>query len=207
MSNEDGSLWIVCNGEIYNHPGLRQELEARGHQFRTHSDIEVLLHLYEELGPDCVTRVNGMFALAIWDARNQTLFLARDRLGKKPLYYRDTPAQLIFASEAKALLPHPDCPRELDAGNLSKYLAYEYVPSPHCIFKGIHKLPAGHWLTWKNGQTACPPLLGPQIPRRRGGGRPPGERNRRRTAGAPQGGGAPAACQRCPARRFLERGH
>jgi asparagine synthase (glutamine-hydrolysing) len=153
MSNEDGSLWIVCNGEVYNHSGLRLELEARGHQFRTHSDIEVLLHLYEELGPDCVTRVNGMFALAIWDAANQTFFLARDRLGKKPLYYRDTPAQLIFASEAKALLLHPDCPRELDAGNLSKYLAYEFVPSPHCIFKGIHKLPAGHWLTWKNGQT------------------------------------------------------
>ena len=153
MSNEDGALWIVCNGEIYNHADLRPGLEARGHTFRTRSDIEVLLHLYEEHGPDCVTKINGMFALAIWDAKNQTLFLARDRLGKKPLYYRDTPERLIFGSEVKALLPHPDCPRELDAGNLSKYLAYEYVPSPHCIFKGIHKLPAGHWLTWKHGQT------------------------------------------------------
>jgi len=153
MSNEDGSIWIVCNGEIYNHPDLRLELEAKGHTFRTHSDIESLLHLYEELGPDCVTKANGMFALAIWDSNNQTLFLARDRLGKKPLYYRATSVQLIFGSEVKALLAHPDCPRELDAGNLSKYLAYEYVPSPHCIFKGIHKLPGGHWLTWKNGQT------------------------------------------------------
>ena len=153
MSNEDGSLWIVCNGEIYNHIELRVELEARGHIFRTHSDIEVLLHLYEELGPGCVTRANGMFALAIWDSKNQTLFLARDRMGKKPLYYRATSRQLIFGSEVKALLAHPDCPRELDARNLSKYLAYEYVPAPHCIFKGIHKLPGGHWLTWQRGQT------------------------------------------------------
>jgi asparagine synthase (glutamine-hydrolysing) len=153
MSNEDGSVWIICNGEIYNHPELRRELEAKGHTFRTHSDIESLLHLYEEFGPDCVTKVNGMFAFAIWDAKNQTLLLARDRLGKKPLYYRATPARLIFGSEVKAVLMHPGCPRELDAANLSKYLAYEYVPSPHCIFKGINKLPAGHWLTWKNGET------------------------------------------------------
>jgi asparagine synthase (glutamine-hydrolysing) len=153
MSNEDGSIWIVCNGEIYNHADLRPALEAKGHTFRTHSDIEVLLHLYEEHGPDCVTKVNGMFALAIWDGKNQTLFLARDRMGKKPLYYRATPAQLIFGSEVKALLTHPDCPRDMDARNLSKYLAYEYIPSPHCIFKGIQKLPGGHGLTWKNGQT------------------------------------------------------
>jgi asparagine synthase (glutamine-hydrolysing) len=153
MTNEDGSLWIVCNGEIYNHVDLRVELESKGHTFRTHSDIEVLLHLYEELGPDCVTKANGMFALAIWDSKNQTLFLARDRMGKKPLYYRATSTQLLFGSEVKALLAHPDCPRELDPRALSKYLAYEYVPSPHCIFKGIHKLPGGHWLTWKRGQT------------------------------------------------------
>jgi asparagine synthase (glutamine-hydrolysing) len=153
MSNEDDSLWIVCNGEIYNHVDLRVELEAKGHVFRTHSDIEVLLHLYEEHGTACVTKTNGMFALAIWDSKNQTLFLARDRLGKKPLYYRASPERLIFGSEVKALLMHPDCPRELDLRNLSKYLAYEYVPSPHCIFKGINKLPGGYWLTWKNGQT------------------------------------------------------
>jgi asparagine synthase (glutamine-hydrolysing) len=153
MCNEDGSLWIVCNGEIYNHAELRLELEARGHTFRTKSDIEVLLHLYEEHGPDCVTKTNGMFALALWDSKNQTLLLARDRLGKKPLYYRATATQLMFGSEVKALLAYPGCPRELDPASLSKYLAYEYVPSPHCIFKGIHKLPAGHWLTWKNGET------------------------------------------------------
>ncbi|HEY3861577.1 MAG TPA: asparagine synthase (glutamine-hydrolyzing) [Verrucomicrobiae bacterium] len=151
MSNEDGSLWIVCNGEIYNHAELRVELEAKGHVFRTRCDVEVLLHLYEEHGPDCVSRANGMFALALWDAKSETLFLARDRMGKKPLYYRATPSQLLFGSEVKALLMHPDCPRELDARNLAKYLACEYVPAPHCIFKGIRKLPAGHWLTWTNG--------------------------------------------------------
>jgi asparagine synthase (glutamine-hydrolysing) len=153
MSNEDGSLWLVCNGEIYNHPELRRELEAKGHKFRTHSDVETLLHLYEEVGPDCVTRVNGMFALAIWDSRNQSLFLARDRLGKKPLYYRHTPAHLLFGSEVKALLQHPACPRTLDRRSLSRYLAYEYVPSPHCIFEGIRKLPPGQWLLWKYGRS------------------------------------------------------
>jgi asparagine synthase (glutamine-hydrolysing) len=153
MCNEDGSLWLVCNGELYNYQELRRELEAKGHKFRTHCDVETLLHLYEERGVDCVTAVNGMFAAAIWDAKAQTLFLARDRLGKKPLYYRTTPKQLLFGSEVKALLQHPACPRELDHRSLSKYLAYEYVPSPHCIFKGINKLPAGHSLTWKCGET------------------------------------------------------
>ncbi len=153
MSNEDGSLWIVCNGEIYNHLELRQELEARGHRFRTHSDVETLLHLYEEVGPECVHRANGMFAFAIWDRKTQSLFLARDRLGKKPLYYRDTPTQFLFGSELKALVQHPDCPRELDHRSLSRFLAYEYVPAPHSILKGIRKLAAGHSLLWKSGQS------------------------------------------------------
>lgn len=153
MCNEDESLWLVCNGEIYNYLELRQRLQAKGHRFRTNSDVETLLHLYEDYGPDCVKKVNGMFALAIWDSRNQSLFLARDRLGKKPLYYRETPAQFLFASEVKAMLQHPACPRELDHRVLSKYLAYEYVPSPHCIFKGVQKLPAGHSLTWRDGRT------------------------------------------------------
>jgi len=152
MCNEDGSIWIVCNGEIYNHTDLRKDLEAKGHRFKTKCDVESLLHLYEEHGPDCVKKANGMFALAIWDSRNDTLFLARDRLGKKPLYYRDSPTQFLFGSELKGLLQHPQCPRELDFKSLSKYLSYEYVPSPHCIIKGIHKLPAGHSLIRKNGQ-------------------------------------------------------
>ncbi|MGH7969628.1 MAG: asparagine synthetase B family protein [Limisphaerales bacterium] len=124
MCNEDGSIWIVCNGEIYNHPDLRKELEARGHRFSTNCDVECLLHLYEDHGVDCLNKANGMFAIAIWDSRNETLFLARDRMGKKPLYYRDTASQLLFGSELKALLQHPDCPRELDRVNLGKYLAF-----------------------------------------------------------------------------------
>jgi asparagine synthase (glutamine-hydrolysing) len=151
MSNEDGSLWLICNGEIYNYPELRPALEAKGHQFRTHCDVECLLHLYEDYGTDCLKKVNGMFALAIWDTRTETLFLGRDRLGKKPLYYRETSAQVLFGSELKAVLQHPDCPRELDSESLSRYLAYEYVPGRHSIFKGIQKLPAGHWLTWRKG--------------------------------------------------------
>ena len=153
MSNEDGTLWLVCNGEIYNYQDLRRGLEQRGHRFRTNCDVETLLHLYEETWPEGVKQLNGMFAAAILDARRQTLFLARDRLGKKPLYYRETPTQFLFGSEVKALLQHPSCPRELDPRSLSKYLAYEYVPSPHCIFKGIHKLSAGHTLTWQAGQS------------------------------------------------------
>ncbi|MCS6862233.1 MAG: hypothetical protein NZT92_18160, partial [Abditibacteriales bacterium] len=136
MCNEDESIWIVFNGEIYNFLDLRPPLEARGHVFRTNSDTEAIIHLYEDYGSDCVQHLNGMFGFAIWDAKNQTLFLARDRMGKKPIYYVDTGKQFLFASEVKALLQHPDCPRELDTTALSKYLAYEYVPSPHCIFKG-----------------------------------------------------------------------
>lgn len=153
MCNEDGSLWLVCNGELYNFPEIKQRLIAAGHKFRTCSDVEVLLHLYEDHGEDCIQHVNGMFAFAIWDSNNQKLFLGRDRMGKKPLYYRETPTQILFASEVKAILQQLDCPHELDMASLSRYLAYEYVPAPHCIFKGIRKLPAGHCLSWKNGAT------------------------------------------------------
>jgi asparagine synthase (glutamine-hydrolysing) len=154
MCNEDESIWIVFNGEIYNFLDLRPELEARGHVFRTNSDTEAIVHLYEDYGPDCVQHLNGMFAFAIWDSKKQTLFIARDRMGKKPMYYIDTGEQFLFASEVKVLLQHPNCPRELDAEALSKYLAYEYVPSPRCIFKGIYKLPAAHSLTWKDGRVS-----------------------------------------------------
>ncbi len=138
MSNEDGTLWLVCNGEIYNDQELRKGLEQRGHHVRTNCDVETLLNLYEEVGPKCVKQAIGMFAAAIWDVCQQTLFLARDRLGKKPLYYRATPTQVLFGSEVKALLQHPACPRELDERSLSKYLACEYVPSLHCIIKGSY---------------------------------------------------------------------
>src|ERR1700723_1566815 len=114
MSNEDGSLWITFNGEIYNHLELRRELEARGHRYRSHTDTETIVHLYEEEGPSCVERLQGMFAIAIWDNSREELYLARDRLGVKPLYYARLPGGLVFGSEIKALLQHPAITPELD---------------------------------------------------------------------------------------------
>lgn len=149
ITNEDGSVTIVCNGEVYNFPELKKALEKKGHLFKTHSDTEVIVHAYEEYGEDCLKYFNGMFSLAIWDAKRQSLFLARDRFGKKPLYYAVFDNQFIFASELKALLKHPSVKREIDMGALSKYLAYEYVPSPYSIFKKIYKLEAGYKLVLK----------------------------------------------------------
>lgn len=145
MSNEDGSLVAVFNGEIYNFLDLRPELERQGHVFRTHSDTEVLLHLYEELGEDMPGRLNGMFAFAIWDRRNRRLFLARDRFGKKPLYYLadQGPFRFAFASELKALLALPDIRRAIDEESVADFLALSYVPEPRSILRGIRKLPAG----------------------------------------------------------------
>ncbi|RUL88832.1 asparagine synthase (glutamine-hydrolyzing) [Tautonia sociabilis] len=149
MSNEDGSVWISYNGEIYNEPALRLELEARGHRYRSRCDTESLVHLYEDEGPDFVRRLNGMFALALWDSRHRRLVLARDRMGQKPLFYCETSrGGLVFGSEPKALLAHPDVPRRLDPDGLARYLFYEYVPAPGSIWDGIKKLPAGHLLEW-----------------------------------------------------------
>ncbi|HEU4760468.1 MAG TPA: asparagine synthase (glutamine-hydrolyzing) [Dehalococcoidia bacterium] len=144
--SESGELVIVFNGEVYNFQSLRPALEAKGHKFGTRSDTEVVLHLYEEEGEASLQRLNGMFALAVWDRRNQELFLARDRMGKKPLYYALTPRSFVFASELKSLLAHPDVKPELDFDALNQYLTYEYVPAPRTIFKGVQKLPAGHCL-------------------------------------------------------------
>jgi asparagine synthase (glutamine-hydrolysing) len=154
IANEDGSVRLVFNGEIYNFRDLRAELEARGHRFATNADTEVIVHLYEELGPRCLERLNGMFALALWDARERELLLARDRFGKKPLYYAEVGDTLLFGSELKSLREHPACPDELDHGALSSYLALEYVPAPRSILRGVSKLPGGHLLRWKDGRTA-----------------------------------------------------
>ncbi len=147
VSNEDGSVWVVQNGEIYNFRALRGKLERLGHVFRTGSDTEVLVHAYEEYGEDCVSSLDGMFAFAVWDAVHRTLFLARDRMGEKPLYYYAGPAAFVFGSELRALLEHPAVPLELSVESLSRYLAFEYVPAPHSILAGVAKLPPGHMLT------------------------------------------------------------
>jgi len=152
IANEDGSVQIVMNGEIYNYRELRADLVARGHRFATSSDTEVIVHLYEDLGPRCVERLNGMFAFALWDETDRRLLLARDRFGKKPLYYAHRGDTMLFGSELKSLLEHPLCPRELDVASLSRYLALEYVPTPHAIFEGVRKLPGGHYLLWRDGR-------------------------------------------------------
>lgn len=151
MLSDNGSKSIVYNGEVYNFLELKTALLGKGHKFRTNSDTEVVLHAYEEYGEDCVKHFNGMFAFAIWDSVNKTLFLARDRFGKKPLYYASFDNQFIFGSELKALLKHPAVKREIDPNALGKYLAYEYVPSPYSIFKDIYKLEAGSRILVKNG--------------------------------------------------------
>ena len=140
MSNEDGSVWVVFNGEIYNHDELRPGLEARGHRYRSRCDTETIVHLYEEEGPRCVEQLDGMFALAIWDERRRELFLARDRLGKKPLYWTRTPAGLAFASEIKALLRHPAISPDLDIAAFHDYLTFVCTPAPATMFAGIRKL-------------------------------------------------------------------
>ncbi|MDI7258451.1 MAG: asparagine synthase (glutamine-hydrolyzing) [Thermodesulfobacteriota bacterium] len=152
MSNVDGTVWIVFNGEIYNFLDLRGDLEKKGYRFRSRSDTEVLLHLYEAEGVDCLQRLRGMFAFAIWDARKQLLFLARDRLGKKPVFYRAGPTCLIFASEIKAILEDPEVKREVDPVAIHHYLTYQYVPSPFCAFKGLSKLPPAHYLLCQDGK-------------------------------------------------------
>jgi asparagine synthase (glutamine-hydrolysing) len=153
IGNEDGSVQLVLNGEIYNYRELRNELRSRGHTFSTDADTEVVVHLYEEVGVECVSRLNGMFALALWDEPRRQLLLARDRFGKKPLYYADLGDTLLFGSELKALLEHPRCSGGLDQESLGRYLALEYVPAPHSIFQGIRKLPGAHTLVWRDGRT------------------------------------------------------
>jgi asparagine synthase (glutamine-hydrolysing) len=146
IGNEDNSIQVVFNGEIYNFIELREELQKYGHQFRTHSDTEVIVHAYEQWGIQCVKRFNGMFAFALWDSNKRELFLARDHLGIKPLYYITLGNQLLFASEIKALLQHKSCPRVVDIDALAELFTFRYVPSPKTLFKNIMKLPPAHTL-------------------------------------------------------------
>jgi asparagine synthase (glutamine-hydrolysing) len=152
ISNEDGSIWIVFNGEIYNYPELRQKLESAGHHFSTHSDTEVIVHLYEEYGEQCVDHLSGMFAFAIWDAPHEKLLLARDRIGQKPLFYTLEDGRLLFSSEIKGLLAISQQERAMDEAALHYFLSLRFIPPPLTIFRGIRKLPAAHILVFQNGQ-------------------------------------------------------
>jgi asparagine synthase (glutamine-hydrolysing) len=152
LSSADGTLWLVCNGEIYNYRELRAELQAQGHRFKTASDSEVLLHLYAQHGDEFLARVNGMFDFALWNARRKRLVIGRDRLGVKPLYVLQDGRRLAFATEAKALLQLPGVRAELNTDALPDYLHLGYVAAPHCLFKGIRKLPPATLLSVENGQ-------------------------------------------------------
>jgi len=153
IHNADKTKWIVFNGEIYNYQDLRKDLEARGHKLYTKSDTEVVLRLYDEYGEGCLQHLRGMFAFAIWDETEKNLFLARDRVGKKPLLYSHQPnGDLIFGSEFRAVLQHPSVSREVDMNAIDSYMTYMCVPAPQTAFKQIRKLEPGHWLRWKNGE-------------------------------------------------------
>jgi asparagine synthase (glutamine-hydrolysing) len=152
ISNEDNTLQLVCNGEIYNSPELRKELKSRGHQFKTETDVEVILHLYEEHGDDCVKFLRGMFAFAIWDSRNRRLYIARDHLGQKPLFFCRHDGAFAFASEAKSILASEIVKPEIDLEGLWHYLSLRFMPDDHSMFKFVQKLPAAHCLVYENSQ-------------------------------------------------------
>ncbi len=145
-------MFIVFNGEIYNFQDLREDLLKRGYKFKTHSDTETILHAYEEYGENCVDHLRGMFAFAIWNKRDESLFIARDRVGKKPLFYSLVNGNFVFGSELKVLLEHGEISREIEYSALDSYLTFGYVPEEFCIFKDVKKLLPGHFLTFKNGK-------------------------------------------------------
>lgn len=153
ISNEDGSVWIVFNGEIYNYQELRKSLLAKGHQFTTRTDTEVIVHLYEDAGEACVEQLRGMFGFAIWDRRNETLFLARDRVGIKPLYYSLSANALLFASEVKAILADPEVTRELSPQMIDRLLTFKYLPGSETLLRSVRKLPPGSYMVAKGGKT------------------------------------------------------
>jgi asparagine synthase (glutamine-hydrolysing) len=152
MANEDGTVWVAYNGEIYNFRELRDELKALGHIFKSATDTEVIVHLYEEIGPDAVSRLQGMFAFALWDEKKQILLLARDRVGIKPLYFANTGRAIVFASEIKSLLCDPSVSRCINPVAIDRFLTYYYLPGNETLFEDIHKLDPGHYLTVKEGK-------------------------------------------------------
>ncbi|MEP6706406.1 MAG: asparagine synthetase B, partial [Pyrinomonadaceae bacterium] len=152
IPNQDRTAWIIFNGEIYNYRELRKQLEDLGHKFHTDSDTEAIVHAYDRYGSDCPKHLRGMFAFAIWDESRQELFLARDRVGKKPLLYAQLNGQLVFGSEFSALLLHPEISRDIDFAALHHYLSFLCVPAPLTAYRAIRKLEPGHWLRWRAGE-------------------------------------------------------
>ena len=160
MANEDQTCWVTFNGEIYNHAEIRERLIARGHRFRTRSDTETIVHAYEEFGPACVEQFEGMFAFAVYNQRTRDVFIARDRLGKKPLFYARLGDTVHFASEIKAFFHSPVWNGEIDLDQLEGYLSLGYFLAPHTVYRHVRKLEPGHWLRVHDGRVECPLLLG-----------------------------------------------
>ena len=156
ITNEDRTVWVVFNGEIYNYQELTEQLQARGHTFATHSDTETIVHLYEEHGLDFVQHLRGMFGIALWDSNRRRLVLVRDRIGEKPLFYSTTHGRLLFGSEIKAILQAGGS-RAVQPEAVAEFLAASYVPAPRTFFKGIHKLPPGTLLTYQEGRATTHP--------------------------------------------------
>ncbi len=152
IHNQDRTAWIVFNGEIYNYLELRGKLEELGHTFYTNSDTEAIIHAYDQYGSDCPKHLRGMFAFAIWDERTQELFLARDRVGKKPLLYAQLSDQFLFGSEFSSLLLNPDVSRDIDTAAIDYYLSFMCIPGPLSAYRAIRKLEPGHWLRWRKGE-------------------------------------------------------
>jgi asparagine synthase (glutamine-hydrolysing) len=163
IANEDGNLQLVCNGEIYNSPELREDLIGKGHRFRTHTDVEVILHLYEEYGQNCVRRLRGMFAFAIWDSAKKNLFLARDHMGQKPLFYYKGQDEFIFASEIKAILETGRVKPEIELDALWHYVSLRFIPDQYSLFKGVKKLPAATSLTYTGGESRLEQYWNPDF--------------------------------------------
>jgi asparagine synthase (glutamine-hydrolysing) len=159
ICNESRDVWIVFNGEIFNHADLRPALEKEGHRYSTNSDTETIIHAYEQYGPECVEKLRGMFAFAIWDRRRRTLFCARDRMGKKPFYYYWDGQLFAFASEIKALFEHPSISPKFQEAHLSEYLTFGYTSGEETLFSGIRKLMPGHHLTLRVGEASAAPVI------------------------------------------------
>jgi asparagine synthase (glutamine-hydrolysing) len=170
IHNEDKTVYVIFNGEIYNFPELKKELEKKGHKFFTKTDTEVLVHLYEEIEEGLLDKINGMFAFAIWDGKKRKLLLARDRIGIKPLYYAYNGKDIAFASEPKALLQLPWIGGRLDPQGLSHYLSYDFIPAPYCIYEDIRKVPPGHKVVYQNGDLRCESYWDLDLSDRFGGG-------------------------------------
>ena len=163
LSNEDESLWLVVNGEFYGYRSTRQELIEAGHQFKTESDSEILLHLYEDMGEAALKRLNGMFALALWDRRRGKLILARDRMGQKPLYYTQVGQRVLFGSEVKSLLADPEFQPRFDPTHLAGYLTWLYLPGDRSLLEGVHQVQPGHLVRFKLRSSRGEPDRGDRI--------------------------------------------